>query len=212
MRGHDKMKKFSQFITGSAFILLISGCFGTEEFTMPSEIMDYSPYDIEELGGELEEQAAESEEEVEIIENDDGSLTIETEEGDYELMAHEDGSLTVTMSASRHQEQLNNYEEMIEEEIQQIRNSEEAVFIEDVQTNETFSEYTLLVDQELYENLERDSELVLEVLQLFAHGFTHQVLDGVDKEDYEITLLVKDKDTRDVLDEYDFSEEMFEDG
>lgn len=118
------------------------------------------------------------------------------EDGVGKVTKNEDGSLTYKMSKSVHKELMKEAEKGIHETIEELKSSEDFVSIEDITTNHSFSEFTLVVDQEAYEN----SFDGFAAFGLGVSGLYYQLFDGVDTEDYKVVVSIKNKETGEVFD------------
>ncbi len=74
------------------------------------------------------------------------------EDGVGEATINADGSVTYKMSKSAHNKIMKEMEDGVLEYVKEIKESGDYVSIKDVTHNKSFSEFTLAVDQELYEN------------------------------------------------------------
>lgn len=122
------MKKF---LTAVPFLILLIGCGPQDvELTFPAELMEEAGQEsVEELADEADE-----------------------EEGINNITENDDGSVTVTMDGDAHQEMMGEMEEGINDHIQEIVDDNEFSSIEDIDANNSFDEFSFIVDQEAYEN------------------------------------------------------------
>lgn len=133
-----------------------------------------------------------------MFEGEDIDTTIsEVQEDGIEVKKNEDGSLTYKMSKSKHREMVNEIETGIIESIEDMKNNEDFVSIQDITYNDSFSEFTIIADKETYEN-SMDSFVVF---GLGLSGMYYQLFNGTDAEDYKVKIQVKDEVTEEILDE-----------
>lgn len=116
-------------------------------------------------------------------------------DGVKEVTKNEDGSLTYKMDKSTHKKIMDEAEKGILDYVDQVKNSEDFVSIHDIKHNKDFSEFTIIVDQAKYEN----SLDGFAALGFAMTGLYYQLFDGVDPEDYEVTLSFENKDTGEVF-------------
>lgn len=74
------------------------------------------------------------------------------ESGVKEVIQNDDGSITYKMSKSTHSEMMKEMEEEINAYMEDIVSGEDYTSISDVTSNKSFSEFTMSVDQEAFEN------------------------------------------------------------
>ena len=189
---------------------LLTACGGETE---PQEDSGTSESDS---GIEGEATKEENTEEEQSIEVDKGLLNVEVtippslledqnideviaeakEAGVSEVTENDDGSLTYKMSKSVHSEMMKEIENGLKENIDELKNSEDYVSIEDVISNNSFSEFTMVVNQEEYEN----SFDGFAALGLGISGLYYQLFDGVDPDDYKVTIHLENAETGEVFD------------
>lgn len=127
-------------------------------------------------------------------------------DGVGEVIKNDDGSVTFKMSKATHQELLTEAEEGINEFIEELKTNAEFESIEDVTANSTYSEFSLVVNQETFENsLDRFAALGLGI-----QGLYYQLFDGVNPDDYEVTISLESTDTGEVFDTIVFPEALEE--
>ncbi|WP_313798585.1 hypothetical protein [Cytobacillus sp.] len=116
-------------------------------------------------------------------------------EGIDDIKQNADGSLTFTMSKSKHKEMMKELESELLESIEDAKNNEDYVSIKDVTHNKSFSEFTLIVDQEKYENS-------FDGFVAFGFGLSgmyYQLFNGVSADDYKVTIIIKSEATGEVI-------------
>ncbi|MCM3124341.1 MULTISPECIES: hypothetical protein [unclassified Mesobacillus] len=127
-------------------------------------------------------------------------------EGVKEVIKNDDGSVTYKMSKSKHKEMMKEIETGIQESLEEMKTSGDFASIKDVTHNKTFSEFTLEVDKETYEN----SMDGFAVFGLGISGAYYQLFNGADKDDYKVTIKVKDQATGEEFDQIVFPDDMEE--
>lgn len=117
--------------------------------------------------------------------------------GIKEVIENEDGSLTYKMSKSTHKELMKAIRQGIEESMDDMINDEDFASIQDITTNKSFSEFTMIVDKEPFEN-SMDSFAVLGII--FGSMY-YQLFDGIDVDDYEVLVQFEDANTGEIFNE-----------
>ncbi|WP_231514929.1 hypothetical protein [Oceanobacillus salinisoli] len=211
-----------------ALMLFLAACGGNEE-TVESTNENESDNQVESAESEdnVEEtdkmKEKDSEESVEV---DKGLMNVEVtipstlfetqnqdidqviadakESGIKEVIENNDGSLTYKMSKSKHKEMMADLENQLNTTIEEVKNSEDFVSIQDVNSDKSFSEFTMSVDQEAFEN----SFDGFAALSLGISGMLYQLFDGVDPENYKVTIFVENVDTGEVFDTITYPEDL----
>ncbi|MCS0653400.1 hypothetical protein [Cytobacillus firmus] len=202
------MKKLIVFM--SVMIVLLSACSESEK-----------------TAGEKEAVTEKKTEESEAVEVDKGLLNVEVtlpasmfegEDADSSIAEAEkegikvtrddDGSVTYKMSKAKHKEMMKEMETELQKTIADTKNGEDYPSVKEVTNNKDFSEFTLEVDREAYEN----SFDGFAVFGLGLSGMFYQLFNGVDPEDYEVKILVKDTATGEVFNEVIYPDAMEEAG
>ncbi|WP_461611946.1 hypothetical protein [Cytobacillus kochii] len=129
-------------------------------------------------------------------------------EGVSEVTKNEDGSLTYKMPKSEHKKMMTEMGTSITDSIEEMKSSEDYVSIKDVTHNKSFTEFTLLVDKESYEN----SMDGFVIFGLGLQGSMYQMFNGANPEDYKVTVSVKDEATEEVFDEVIYPDALEEMG
>ncbi|MGQ4665522.1 hypothetical protein ACUIJN_06715 [Metabacillus halosaccharovorans] len=129
-------------------------------------------------------------------------------EGVKEVTKNEDGSLTYKMSKAKHKEMMEELKTGILETIEETKNSEDYVSIKDITHNDSFSEFTLLVEKSAYE----DSMDGFAAFGLGISGMYYQLYNGVDPDDYKVTIFLKDEASQEVFDEIVYPDDLEEEG
>ncbi len=127
-------------------------------------------------------------------------------EGVKEVIKNEDGSVTYKMSKSDHKKMMNELETSIKESLEEMKTSGDFASIKDITHNKSFSEFTLLVDKEAYEN----SMDGFAAFGLGISGAYYQLFNGADKDDYKVTINVTDQESGEEIDQVVFPDDMEE--
>lgn len=90
------------------------------------------------------------------------------------------------------------------ETIEDLKNGEDFASIKDVEYNKDFSEFTLWVDRNEYEN----SFDGFAVFGLGLSGAMYQLFDGADPENYNVRLVVKDEATKEIIGEANYPKDL----
>jgi len=205
-----KAKKTRYLIPLLIFAIIITFCSFSCSTPGPGE------QTIEEAAQDTTEEITADEPEEQSIEVDKGVFSVEItlpaslfegedideviaeakEDGVSDVTVHDDGSLTYKMSKSKHNEMMREMKDDLLEYIEETKNSEDYKSIKDITHNKVFSEFTLLVDQEAFEN----SFDGFAALGLGMSGLYYQLFDGVAPDDYEVTVFIENLNTGEVFD------------
>ncbi|CAH2716795.1 hypothetical protein BACCIP111895_03983 [Neobacillus rhizosphaerae] len=118
-------------------------------------------------------------------------------DGVKEVTKNEDGSLTYKMSKSKHKEMMKELETSIKDSIEESKTSGDFASIKDITHNDSFSEFTLLVDKTSYEN----SMDGFAALGYGISGMMYQMFNGADADNTKVTIIIKDEATQETFDE-----------
>lgn len=110
-------------------------------------------------------------------------------EGIKEVIKNDDGSITYKMSKSEHKKMMKEMVEGIIKSAEEIKTGQDFTSIKDVTYNKTFSEFTLSVNQEEFEN-SLDS---IASFGLAVTGMYYQLFNGVNPEKYKVTVIFKNE-------------------
>jgi len=130
-------------------------------------------------------------------EEDLNSTMADAEKEGIEVTKNNDGSLTYKMSKKKHKEMLAEMETELADTIDEMKNGEDYPSIQDITYNDSFSEFTMIVDKESYDNS-------FDAFATFGLGFSgmyYQLFSGVDPENYEVKIRVEDAATKETIDE-----------
>ncbi|WP_370222322.1 hypothetical protein [Cytobacillus sp.] len=136
------------------------------------------------------------------------SSIAEAEKEGIKVTRNDDGSVTYEMSKGKHKEMMKEMETELQKTIEDTKNGEDYPSVKEVSHNKDYSEFTLEVEREAYEN----SVDGFAVFGLGLTGMFYQLFNGVDPEKYEVKILVKDTSTGEVFDEIVYPDAMEETG
>ncbi|WP_243292017.1 hypothetical protein [Bacillus sp. FJAT-47783] len=136
----------------------------------------------------------------------DAAIADAKEEGITDVTKNDDGSLTYKMSKAKHKEMMKELETSMNETIEETINSEDYVSIKDITHNHSFSEFTLEVDKGKYEN----SFDGFAALGLGMQGMMYQLFNGVDPDNYKVTIFLKDEATQEIFDQIVYPDDLEE--
>ncbi|MFF3024559.1 hypothetical protein ACFVRR_18210 [Gottfriedia sp. NPDC057948] len=128
-----------------------------------------------------------------MFEGDDINKVIaDAEKEGIKVTKNTDGSLTYKMSKSQHKKMMKGIREEIIKTVNATKESKDFVSLKDITYNNDFSEFTLIVDKSAYEN----SMDGLAAFTFGMSGMMYQLYNGVEPDDYKVTILVKDQATQ----------------
>ncbi|QGG51859.1 hypothetical protein [Lysinibacillus pakistanensis] len=125
----------------------------------------------------------------------DSVITEVKKERIKEVIKNDDGSVTYKMSKSVHKEMMKEMEKDILETIEEIKTSKDFASIKDVSYNKSFTEFTLTVNKEQFEN----SFDAMASMGLALTGMYYQLFSGVDSEKFKVTVIFKDESNGEVI-------------
>lgn len=144
-----------------------------------------------------------------MFEGEDMDSSIaEAEKEGIKVTRNDDGSATYKMSKSKHKEMMKEMETELQKNIADTKNGEDYPSVKAVLHNKDYSEFTLEVEREAYEN----SFDGFAVFGLGLSGMFYQLFNGANPEEYEVKILVKDAATGEVFDEIIYPDAMEETG
>ena len=127
-------------------------------------------------------------------------------DGVKDVIVNDDGSLTYKMSKAKHKEMLAEMETGLLETIDEIKDGEDFVSIKDVKYNKSFSEFTLVVDQEMFENsFDSFASMGIGMSAMFYQLFT-----GAGVDDLKVTIDIKDEESGEVIETVVYPDEFDE--
>lgn len=125
------------------------------------------------------------------------AVEAEVEEmGVEEVKLNDDGSVTFKMTKSAHKEWLDELTVEIENSLEEMVESDDFVSIKNITANDDYSEFTIEVDQDAFENS-------FDGFAAFGIGMSssfYQLLDGKDPENYSVKIEIVDEVSGDVID------------
>lgn len=119
------------------------------------------------------------------------------EDGVKEVIVNDDGSVTYKMSKSKHKEMLKEMGDTIDTSIKEIEADEDFPSIKKIEHNKSFTEYTIKMDQELYENSSLEG---FAFFNLAYQSLYYQLFNGVSEDDYKVTFQLKNEETSKTFD------------
>ncbi|MGE7115045.1 hypothetical protein [Lysinibacillus sp. NPDC047702] len=125
----------------------------------------------------------------------ESAITEVKKEGVKEVIKNDDGSVTYKMSKSVHKEMMKEMEKSILDTIEEIKTSKDFTSIKDVTYNKSFTEFTITVNKEQFEN----SFDALASMGLALTGMYYQLFSGIDSEKFKVTVIFKDESNGEVL-------------
>lgn len=142
-----------------------------------------------------------------MFEGEDVDASIaEVEKEGVKATKNEDGSVTYKMSKSKHKEMVQELETGIIESVEDMKNNTDFVSIQEITYNKSFSEFTMVVDKEAYEN----SMDAFAIFGLGLSGMYYQLFNGAGEEDYRVNIMVKDQATDEVFEEVVYPDDLEE--
>jgi len=116
-------------------------------------------------------------------------------DGVSEAAVNDDGSVTYKMSKATRKKMLREVRDEMVRSIEEMKNGQQFKSIKDIEHNNKFTEFTLIVDREAYEK----SFDGVAALGLAVQGLLYQVLDGVTQDRISAVIRVKDQAAGDVF-------------
>ncbi|MDQ0268238.1 hypothetical protein [Cytobacillus purgationiresistens] len=137
----------------------------------------------------------------------DSAISEAKEDGISDVIKNEDGSITYKMTKAQHKETMKEMETNLTEAIHELKTSDDYTSIKDVAHNKDFSEFTMEVEKETYEN-------GFDSLATFGLGFAgmyYQIFDGAQPDNFKVKIFVKDEATQEIFDEIVYPDDLQED-
>ena len=129
----------------------------------------------------------------------------EGEDEGFEITENEDGSLTYKMSKSKHKELMAEMRASFEETFNEFTTSEDFPSIQEIQPNKDFTEFTMVVDRDLFE----EGMDFFATISLGVAGGMYMVFDGqTPSDDFNILIDLEDADTGEVFDTVKFPDDL----
>lgn len=127
------------------------------------------------------------------------------EEEGFQVTENEDGSLTYKMSKARHKELMGELKANFQETLDEIASSEDFASIEEIKANDDFTEFTMVVDKEKYEN----SMDVFATIPLGMAGAIYMLFDGQEPDsNFNIQIHMESLENGEVFDTVKFPEDF----
>ncbi|MFB7160250.1 MULTISPECIES: hypothetical protein [unclassified Lysinibacillus] len=134
----------------------------------------------------------------------DTAITEAKEEGVKEVIKNSDGSVTYKMPKSVHKKMLKELEESVLKTVDEIKTSDDFSSIKDVTYNKSFTEFTLTVNKEQFEN----SFDAMSSMGLAIVGMYYQLFSGMDPEKFKVTVIFKDEANGDVINKVVYPDDL----
>ncbi|MGE7947916.1 hypothetical protein [Lysinibacillus sp. NPDC093688] len=134
----------------------------------------------------------------------DTAITAAKEEGVKEVIKNSDGSVTYKMPKSVHKKMLKDLEKSVVETVEEIKTSDDFTSIKDVTYNKSFTEFTLTVNKEQFEN----SFDAMSSMGLAIVGMYYQLFNGMDPEKFKVTVIFKDEANGDVINKVVYPDDL----
>lgn len=123
------------------------------------------------------------------------NIVSEMKDEGVKVAINDDGSVTYKMSKAKHNEFMKELDKSIVEYIEEIKNSGDYKSIQDITYNKSFSEITLTVEKEAFENsLDGIVSLGIGMMSLY-----YQLFNGVSQENYRVQINFKDTETGNIF-------------
>ncbi|MGE8001078.1 hypothetical protein ACQKOF_20925 [Lysinibacillus sp. NPDC093190] len=136
----------------------------------------------------------------------DAAITEAKNEGVKEVIKNNDGSVTYKMSKSVHKKMMKELEESVLETVEEIKTSDDFTSIKDVTYNKSFTEFTLTVNKEEFEN----SFDAMSSMGLAIVGMYYQLFGGTDPEKFKVTVIFKDESNGDEINKVVYPDDLNE--
>ncbi|KYG25566.1 hypothetical protein [Alkalihalobacillus trypoxylicola] len=197
-------------------ILILTACGGNDEVSNSDESAE-----AEESENPAEENEEEEQQEANV---DKGLFNVEItlpamffedmtedeikasaeEEGINDVTVNENGTVIYKVSKAQHKELLDEMEANIQTALEEIINDEEITSIKNITNNKSYSEFTVTVDREQFEN----SFDGFMLFSLGILGMYYQVFDGQDGEKAKVTVNLEDEASGETFSEMVFPDDL----
>lgn len=137
----------------------------------------------------------------------DSAINEVKKEGVKEVIKNDDGSVTYKMSKSVHKEMMKEMEKSILDTIEEIKTSKDFASIKDVTYNKSFTEFTITVNKEQFEN----GFDAMASMGLALKGMYYQLFSGIDSEKFKVTVIFKDDSNGEVINTIVYPDDLNED-
>jgi len=115
--------------------------------------------------------------------------------GTKDVTKNEDGSVTYKMSKAEHKKMMKEMKTNVTTYVDEIVNDEDFASIQDIKHNESFSEFTVVVDKAAFEN----SFDGFATLGLAMSGMYYQAFDGTNADKLNVTVHSEDASTGEIF-------------
>ncbi|GAF66641.1 metal ABC transporter metal-binding protein [Bacillus sp. TS-2] len=127
------------------------------------------------------------------------------EQGITDVTVDENGKVIYKVTKSQHKELMDEMEENIQIGIEEIINEDEiTTSIKNVTYNKSYSEFTITVDREQFEN----SFEAFAILPIGMIGVYYQVFDGQEGENLKVTVNLEDEASGEIFSEMVFPDDL----
>ena len=116
-------------------------------------------------------------------------------DGVDDVTVNADGSVTYKVSRAKYNEMLEESKKSLDEFIEELKSGKDYTSIKDVKHNNSFTEFTLVVDRSAYEN----SFDGFAAFGLYFAAMFYQIIDGTDLEKTKTSIHIEDAATGDVF-------------
>lgn len=126
------------------------------------------------------------------------------ENGVKEVIQNDDGSITYKMSKKAHKKMMKEIEDDLIDTLDDLKNDDDYPSIKDVQYNNSFDEFTLVVDKNAYKNsFDGFAAIAIGIASMY-----YQLFNGIDIEKSKVTISIEDEATGDVIDTVHYPEDL----
>ncbi len=193
LTGGIKMRSFAYFFM-AAFVFLLASCSSNSQPTSKLTVkQNEQPVEVEKGPKNVEIKIPASMFEGQDI---DAVIAEAKKQGVKEVIKNEDGSLTYKMSKETYNTMMEKIKEGILQTIDDLKNNKEYVSIIDISYNDTFSEFTWMVDKKAYQN----SMDKYAAMGLAMSSMMYQQYKGIADVDQKVTIYVKDQANQELID------------
>ena len=117
-------------------------------------------------------------------------------DGVKDVIVNDDGSLTYKMSKAKHKEMLAEMKTGLLETVDEIKDGEDFESIKDVKHNKSFTEFTLVVEEKMFE----DSFDAFATMGIGMSAMFYQLFTGASVDDYKVTIDIQAEESGEVID------------
>ena len=116
-------------------------------------------------------------------------------DGVGEVTKNENGSVTYKMSKDTHKKMIDKIKKSLISSLDDMKNDKDTQSIKDITYNENFSQMTMIVDKEEYEN----SLDAFAALDLYLASAYYQIFNGIKATEAKTTFTIQDQSTNQVI-------------